>query len=53
MISMKHHTINTLFFSECITKYGDTEGGKIWNAINNVYDCLPLAAVIDDKVNNV
>ncbi|KAJ8726686.1 hypothetical protein PYW07_001384 [Mythimna separata] len=38
------------FYSECINKYGEIEGMKIWNAINNVFDCLPLAAVIDDKV---
>lgn len=25
---------------------------KIWNAINGVFDALPLAAVIDDKVNS-
>uniref|UniRef100_A0A2A4J6N0 Serine/threonine-protein phosphatase n=1 Tax=Heliothis virescens TaxID=7102 RepID=A0A2A4J6N0_HELVI len=38
------------FYNECIVKYGDLEGTKIWNAINNVFDVLPLAAVIDDKV---
>lgn len=39
-----------LFFSECITKYGETEGAHIWNAINEVFDVLALAAVVDDKV---
>ncbi|KAJ8729113.1 hypothetical protein PYW08_000694 [Mythimna loreyi] len=38
------------FHGECVAKYGEVEGSKIWNAINNVFDCLPLAAVIDDKV---
>ncbi|KAI5636045.1 calcineurin-like phosphoesterase domain-containing protein [Phthorimaea operculella] len=38
------------FHTECVQKYGDAEGSKIWNAINNVFDVLPLAAVIDDKV---
>ncbi|KAG6441115.1 uncharacterized protein LOC115443603 isoform X3 [Manduca sexta] len=38
------------FYNECVAKYGDVEGGKIWNAINNVFDALPLAAVVDDKV---
>lgn len=36
--------------SECVSKYGDTEGPKIWNAVNQVFDVLPLAAVVDDKV---
>lgn len=31
-------------------KYGDSEGNKIWTAINNVFDVLPLAAVVDEKV---
>ncbi|XP_050670345.1 uncharacterized protein LOC126969089 isoform X2 [Leptidea sinapis] len=38
------------FHDECITKYRDVEGGRIWNAINQVFDVLPLAAVVDDKV---
>ncbi|XP_072937241.1 uncharacterized protein [Epargyreus clarus] len=38
------------FHSECETKYGEVEGNKIWNAINQVFDVLPLAAVVDDKV---
>lgn len=37
--------------SECLSKYGETEGAKIWNAINQVFDALPLAAVVDDKVH--
>lgn len=39
-----------LFFSECTTKFGEVDGVKIWNAINNVFDVLPLAAVVDEKV---
>ncbi|XP_060801194.1 uncharacterized protein LOC106132186 [Amyelois transitella] len=38
------------FYNECVAKYGDQEGVKIWNAINMVFDALPLAAVVDDKV---
>ncbi|XP_061707748.1 uncharacterized protein LOC133518165 isoform X1 [Cydia pomonella] len=38
------------FHAECITKYGEVEGARVWSAINNVFDALPLAAVVDDKV---
>ncbi|CAG4943539.1 unnamed protein product [Colias eurytheme] len=38
------------FHTECLTKYGEVEGTKIWSAINQVFDVLPLAAVVDDKV---
>ncbi|CAK1544275.1 unnamed protein product [Leptosia nina] len=38
------------FHAECLAKYGENEGGRIWNAINQVFDALPLAAVVDDKV---
>jgi hypothetical protein len=31
-------------------KFGDTVGKEVWDAINSVFDVLPLAAVIDDKV---
>ncbi len=35
---------------ECIGKFGDTLGKEVWDAINSVFDVLPLAAIIDDKV---
>ncbi|XP_063376700.1 uncharacterized protein LOC134664060 [Cydia fagiglandana] len=38
------------FHAECLTKYGEVEGTRVWSAINNVFDALPLAAVVDDKV---
>lgn len=37
-------------FSECATKFGDKLGKELWNAINNVFDHMPLAATIDKTV---
>ncbi|CAF3444995.1 unnamed protein product [Rotaria socialis] len=38
------------FFKECIGKFGDILGKEVWDSINSVFDVLPLAAVIDDKI---
>lgn len=38
------------FYNECVAKFGDVLGQKIWDAINDVFDVMPLAAVIDKKV---
>ncbi|XP_064619009.1 uncharacterized protein LOC135482684 [Lineus longissimus] len=38
------------FHSECLEKFGDTIGGQIWNAINECFDVMPLAATVDDKI---
>lgn len=35
---------------ECLGKFGDALGKEVWEAINSVFDVLPLAAVIDDQV---
>lgn len=42
--------MTVFFFRECLSKFGDTLGKEVWDAINSVFDVLPLAAVIDDKV---
>lgn len=36
--------------SECINKFGNNLGNKVWTAVNNVFDVMPLAAVIDAKI---
>ena len=39
-----------LFGSECVQKFGAALGEEVWNVINAVFDALPLAAIVDDKV---
>ncbi|XP_044272229.1 uncharacterized protein LOC123016057 isoform X3 [Tribolium madens] len=38
------------FEKECKMKFGEKLGAFIFNSINDVFDCLPLAAVIDGRV---
>lgn len=37
---------------ECINKFGDRSGLDVWEAVNRVFDCMPLAGTIDGKVCN-
>ena len=39
-----------LFFSECHEKFGPELGEQVWEATNTVFDAMPIAAVIDEKV---
>ncbi|GFU77152.1 hypothetical protein TNCV_4330461 [Trichonephila clavipes] len=38
------------FYRECLTKFGDWFGNEVWNAINDCFDVMPLAAVVDGMV---
>lgn len=35
---------------ECLAKYGDEFGPKVWEITNRIFDRLPLCAVIDDVI---
>jgi protein phosphatase len=34
----------------CKALYGDNDGEVVWQTINDVFDCLPLAAIVDGKL---
>ncbi|XP_031568704.1 uncharacterized protein LOC116303319 isoform X2 [Actinia tenebrosa] len=38
------------FKTECEKKFGKEMGNTVWRGINAVFDVLPLAATIDDKI---
>jgi diadenosine tetraphosphatase ApaH/serine/threonine PP2A family protein phosphatase len=38
------------FYSECNKKYGHQVGGQVWDQINQSFERLPIAAVIDEGV---
>lgn len=52
----KFFSILTNFFccpyrrSECLQKFGPALGEEVWEAVNAVFDVLPLAAIVDNKV---
>ncbi|KAJ8923305.1 hypothetical protein NQ315_001863 [Exocentrus adspersus] len=38
------------FQKECILKLGEKLGNEVWAAVNNVFDYMPIAATIDNKL---
>ncbi|XP_033747393.1 uncharacterized protein LOC117332550 [Pecten maximus] len=38
------------FKSECLSKFGDSIGLQIWEAVNDCFDVMPIAATVDDRV---
>lgn len=38
------------FKTECISKFGDNIGMQIWEAVNDCFDCMPIAATVDDRI---
>jgi len=44
--------LGLILFRECISKFGHDLGKQVWESINQAFDCMPLAATVDDKVTN-
>nr|XP_053626729.1 uncharacterized protein LOC128684523 isoform X2 [Cherax quadricarinatus] len=38
------------FQQECLKKFGARHGMNVWNAVNDAFDCMPLAALVDKKI---
>ncbi|KAK4313751.1 hypothetical protein Pmani_014912 [Petrolisthes manimaculis] len=38
------------FHRECLDKFGERLGQSVWEAVNTVFDCMPLAAIVDERI---
>ncbi len=50
-----NHELRTIqkmytFYDECLNKFGNDLGELVWEEINNVFDVLPFAAIVDKQI---
>lgn len=38
------------FESECVRKFGEQLGQELWQAVNQAFDTMPIAAIVDSKI---
>jgi len=38
------------FLRQCSRLFGEADGNTVWEAVNEYFDVLPLAAIIDDRI---
>ena len=38
------------FLRECQDKFGLQTGTQLWEAFNQVFDCMPLCAIVDEQI---
>lgn len=54
MLRGNHETkeVNNMygFINELVEKYGEEEGNTLWNRCNAIFEKMPLAAVIDNRI---
>ena len=46
--NMEHYQEGS-FLSQCLSLFGESDGYAVWEAVNNFFDTLALAATIDSK----
>ncbi|KAG7393537.1 hypothetical protein PHYPSEUDO_007374 [Phytophthora pseudosyringae] len=47
---LEAHYGSGCLLAQCKTRFGASEGGVVWHQLNNAFDRLPVAAVIDNDV---
>ena len=48
--SMNDQRWPTSFKGQCRRRFGEAIGMKVWEEINCAFDCMPLAAVVDESI---